>query len=232
MRSYILKEYGSWSVLIMSYTAGLLAARSSGIEPIHFLPLLTLALIMNSKQAFTLWIKKRPAPTHLSVFFLQLLVATVLLILQFGKDLLILLPLMSIPVLYLALLIFRGEHFIVTEALGFAVLTLATPVAAFTVMNEISMTLYLAAFLFFTAGVFKVRIFLKKKAFDRIAMVIYVIIACAVFFFARIPLALLLPLTENIYFALFVPKVKLSTVGWTEVLKGIIFLILTGMLLT
>lgn len=228
MKSYILKEYGSWSVLIMSYAAGLIMVRHQGAEAIHILPLLPLALIMNSKQAFSRWIKNRSIPFPLIIFIAQIVIAAAVLFLIFRTDLFKLFPMLSVPLLYLMLYVFKGEHFVGTEITGFAILTLAAPVAVFTVTGAAGWSSWLTPFLFFTAGVFKVRIFLKKRTVDRIAMVLYVLLSAAVFLSAGIPVILLFPLVENLYFAAFAPKVKLSTVGWTEVLKGITFLALTA----
>ena len=55
-KGYILKEYGSWSVLIIAYLIGIGVSRAFA-WPI--LPLfLALALLINSKQSFMKWIRK------------------------------------------------------------------------------------------------------------------------------------------------------------------------------
>lgn len=228
MKSYILKEYGSWSVLIMSYIAGLIMVSVHGLEAMHVLVLLPLVLIMNSKQAFSRWIKNRSTPLPLIIFIAQIVIAATVLFLIFETDLFKLLPMLLIPLIYLVLYALRGEHFIGTEIAGFAILTLAAPIAVFTVTGTMDLVSWLVPFFFFTAGVFKVRIFLKKRTRDRITMVLYVLLSGTVFLSLGIPALLLLPLLENLYFALFAPKVKLSTVGWTEVLKGMTFLVLIG----
>lgn len=229
MKSYILKEYGSWSVLIMSYVAGLFMTRGHEVTALHALPILFLVLIMNSKQAFSRWIKNRSTPLPLVIFILQIAAAAAGLLLIFGNSLFNLFPMLFVPLIYLFSYVFKGEHFIGTEISGFAILTLAAPIAVFSVTGTIGWTSWLVTFIFFTAGVFKVRIFLKKRMIDRTVMVLYACLSAAVFLSTGIPILLLLPFVENLYFAVFAPKVKLSTVGWTEVLKGVTFLALTAL---
>ncbi len=54
LSQYILKEYGAWSVMIISYIAGIFVSGGMGIKSLP--TLLAVSLFVNSKQAFTRWI--------------------------------------------------------------------------------------------------------------------------------------------------------------------------------
>ena len=50
-KGYFLKEYGSWSVLIVAYLTGLAVSRGFDLEAVPLF--IALGLLINSKQAFT-----------------------------------------------------------------------------------------------------------------------------------------------------------------------------------
>jgi len=56
-KGYILKEYGSWSVLIIAYLIGLLVSREFKWEAIPIFA--SLALLINSKQAYMKWVQNQ-----------------------------------------------------------------------------------------------------------------------------------------------------------------------------
>ncbi|MDA8098442.1 MAG: hypothetical protein M0042_02300 [Nitrospiraceae bacterium] len=223
-RDYFLKEYGSWSVLTVAFLAGLGVSRAF---PWQALPLYaSLALLINSKQAFVRWTRQSTVNVHLGVFLAQIAAATVILLLVFGRGIPQLLPLLLFPLAYLLANRFAGEHALVTELLGFALLSLAAVLSKFLVVEGVDVRLFVAAGFYFTAGVFKVKAVLFKGMRDRILAVLYIVLAAYVYRRFQISLLILLPLAENIVMALFLYKVRLQTTGWIEVAKSIAFLCL------
>ncbi|MHB8846788.1 MAG: YwiC-like family protein [Nitrospirota bacterium] len=221
-KGYILKEYGSWSVLVVAFLAGLGVSRAFSWQA---LPLfLALGLLINSKQAYTKWVRGKGDRTPLIVFLGQIAVAAVVLLALFGDSLPQLMPLLVFPAAYLLMNRFAGEHHILTELLGFALLSLAAVLAKFLVVQGVDVRLFAATALYFTAGVFKVKAVLFKKTRDRILAVLYILLAAVVFKRFVIPLVILLPLIENVVMAVTLYKVRLQTTGWIEVAKSLAFL--------
>lgn len=223
MKNYILREYGSWSVLLFSYISGIIVAGRIDLDII--LPLLSLCLFVNSKQAFVIWqrLKRRKA---LFVFILQLITGFLILLLAEGSSIFRLYPYSMIPLLYLLSFILLTEHNIFTEIAGFLTLCLASQIALFSLTGDIDIRLYLAVSLFFIAGVFKVRLQLKKDIKERALMIAYLICSIAFYLLLELNPLILLPLTDNLIFALTLYRVRLQVTGWIEVAKGVIFLVL------
>ena len=222
-KSYFLKEYGSWSVLVIAFLTGLIASRGFvwQVVPVFF----SLCLLINSKQALTKWIREKGNRPAL-IFFGQLVAATIILVAIFGGDIPQLLPLLVFPAAYLLLSRLAGEHFILTEVLGFALISLAAVLAKFAVTGGVDVRLFVAVAFYFTAGVFKVKTLLLKKTRDRVLTVLYVVLAAFVYRGFHVSLTILLPLIDNLAAAVLLYKVKLRTTGWIEVSKSILFLIL------
>ena len=222
-KSYFLKEYGSWSVLIIAFLTGLVASRGFTWQTVPVF--LALCLLINSKQALTKWMREKGSRPAL-IFLGQLVVATAILIAVFGEDVPQLMPLLVFPAAYLLMSGFAGEHFILTEVLGFALISLAAVLAKFAVTGGVDVRLFVAVALYFTAGVFKVKTLLLKKTRDRVLAVLYVVFAALVYRGFHVSLIILLPLIDNIVAAATLYKVKLRTTGWIEVSKSVLFLIL------
>jgi hypothetical protein len=221
-KGYILKEYGSWNVLTVAYLIGLGVSREF---PWQAIPLyLSLGLLINSKQAYTKWVRKTEDRTPLVIFLSQVAVAAIILVALFGESIPLLLPLLIFPAVYLLMNRFAGEHFVVTELLGFALLSLAAVLAKFLVVEGVDVRLFVATALYFTAGVFKVKAVLLKKTRDRILTVLYVLFGLYAYHRFHIDALVLLPLLENIVMAVTLYKVRLQTTGWIEVAKSLIFL--------
>lgn len=219
---YILKEYGSWSVLIVGFITGLGVSRAF---PWQAVPLLmALGLLINSKQAYTKWVRKTEDRTPLGIFLVQVAIAAVILFALFGGGMPQLLPLLVFPAAYLLMSWFAGEHFIITELLGFALLSLAAVLAKFLVVQGVDVRLFVATALYFTAGVFKVKAVLFRKLRDRVLTVLYVLLALYAYGRFHIAAIVLLPLAENIVMAVTLYKVRLQTTGWIEVAKSLAFL--------
>jgi len=227
LHRYLLKEYGSWGVLTIAYLTGLVAARQATIKAVA--GFLALALLINAKQAVTIWTraaaKERIAPGM--IFFAHILIASLLLFPLYQQyDISLLLPFAVFPAAYLLALKFFGEHAIATEALGFILLSLAALVAKAIVGSGLDGSLFIVVAAFFVAGVFRVRLQLKKKMLYRILLFCYVGAAAALFFVMGYRVLLLLPLIDNMVFALTLYRVGLSTTGWIEMAKGFMFLLL------
>ncbi|GBD98612.1 hypothetical protein BMS3Abin07_00636 [bacterium BMS3Abin07] len=224
MKKYLLKEYGSWSIMAIAFMTGLLVSKGAGVDAAW--AFVALALLVNSKQAFTLWMRRVNGSGALLIFLAQALVSATIFILLFGKGILDLLPLIIIPIMYIALLVFKGEHFILTEISGFAVLSLSAVISKFSVTANVDYILYLCVAVYFIAGVFKVRVRFKRSTFMRAVMIVYVFFSFAACYLMKVPVIVLLPLADNLVFSITMYKVKLMVTGWVEVTKGVLFLLL------
>jgi len=221
-KGYILKEYGSWSVLTVAFLTGLGVSRAF---PWQAVPLfLALCLLINSKQAYTKWTRQPATSKHLLVFLGQVAAASAVLFAFFGGNLPQLLPLLVIPAAYLLMNRFAGEHHLLTELLGFSLLSLAAVLSKFLVVEGVDVRLFVATALYFTAGVFKVKAVLFKKTRDRVLSVLYVLFAAYAYRRFHVALIILLPLVENVVMAATLYKVRLQTTGWIEVAKSLAFL--------
>jgi hypothetical protein len=221
-QGYVLKEYGSWSVLIVASLVGIAASRAFDWT---VLPLcLALGLLVNSKQALMKRLRKADDRTSLLIFLGHIIIATVILIALFRDDIPRLLPLLIIPGAYLLSNKAAGEHFILTELLGFTLLSLAAVLVKFLLTNGLDVRLFVGAALYFTAGVFKVKAVLLRKMQDRIATVLYVLFAAYAYYRFHLAFIMLLPLLDNLVVAVTMYKVRLQTTGWIEVAKSLLFL--------
>lgn len=221
-KGYFLKEYGSWSVLIVAYLIGIGVCKTFTWTAVPLF--LALGLLVNSKQAYTKWSRRTEDRKSLIIFLAHIGVAAVVLLAVFGSDIPMLLPLLIFPLAYLLMNKFAGEHFILTEALGFALLSLSAVLAKFLLTGGVDVRLFVGTALYFIAGVFKVKAMLLKKTKDRILTVLYVVFAALVYRRMHIPVIILLPLVDNLIVSASPYKVKLQTTGWIEVGKSLIFL--------
>jgi YwiC-like protein len=223
-KGYILKEYGSWSVLIIAYLIGIGVCKAFTWTEIPLF--LALGLLINSKQAYTKWSRRTEDRKSLIIFLAHIGVAAVVLFAIFDGGIPMLLPLLIFPLAYLLMNKFAGEHFVLTEALGFALLSLSAVLAKFLLTGGLDVRLFVGTALYFMAGVFKVKAVLLKKQRDRILTALYVIFAALVYHRMHIPVIILLPLVDNLIVSASPYKVKLQTTGWIEVGKSLIFLFL------
>jgi hypothetical protein len=215
--------------MTLSYLTGLVV--SDRITPGVVAVFMAIALYINSKQAFVLWMRRREGnrSRSLAAFMLQILAATMLLLPVLGKNLALLMPYAFVPLAYLISLKFLGEHSIITEISGFALLSLSALLAKLTATGVIDPVLFTTVAIFFTAGVFKVRVQFAKGMLQRILMVIYVGFAIAVYWLMHTSVLILLPLIDNLAFSITLYRLKLRFTGWLEVLKGVAFLLLMAM---
>ena len=215
--------------MTLSFLTGLVV--SGRVTPGGAAVFMAIALYINSKQAFVLWMRGREGnPSRpLAAFVLQVLAATVLLLPFLGKDLASLLPYALVPSAYLISLKYLGEHALITEISGFALLSLSALVAKLTATGVIDPVLFVTVAIFFTAGVFKVRVQFTKGMLQRILMFIYVVFGIAVYQLIHTPVIVLLPLIDNLVFSFTLYRLKLRLTGWLEVLKGVAFLLLMAL---
>ncbi len=226
MKGYLLKEYGSWSVLVIAYLTGLIWAGRASLASLAVF--MGLAALVNSKQAFMKWARNKSDGTALIVFFSHISAATAILTAAFGESTISLLPLLAVPGLYFFFNIVFGEHHVLTEVTGFLLLSLAALLAGFTVTDALDYRIYIATAFFFGVGVLKVRVQLRRGAKDRIISALGLGVAAVAYLIAGIPLVLLTPLLDNLAFSIIPYRVKLRTIGWIEVAKGLAFLLLTA----
>ncbi len=212
--------------MLISFLTGLSVTARFGIKSL--VALAAISLYVNSKQALTLWVRgKEPGLSRpLGLFIAQIALATALLACLLGGAILKFLPYGILPLAYILLTLFAGEHAMISEISGFVLLTFSVVISRFAFSGDIDPRLYVATAVFFTAGVFKVRVQFKKRTFERVLMGLYVIFGLILYRIIRVPIIVLLPLLDNVIFALTLYRVKLRAMGWIEVLKGLAFLIL------
>jgi hypothetical protein len=221
-KGYFLKEYGSWSVLIVAYLIGIGVSKAFTWTAIPLF--LALGLLINSKQAYTKWSRRPEDRNSLIIFVGHIAAATIVLLAVFGSDIPMLLPLLIFPLAYLVMNKFAGEHSVLTEVLGFTLLSLSAVLAKFLLTGGVDVRLFVGTAVYFTAGVFKVKALLLKKKKDRVLTMLHVVFAALVYQRMHIPVIILLPLVDNLIVSAFLYKVKLQTTGWIEVGKSLIFL--------
>ena len=215
--------------MTLSYLTGIIV--SSRVTPGAVAVFIAIALYINSKQAFVLWIRRRGEnPSQaLAIFLAQAVAATIILLFVLGSRLYSLMPYAVVPLAYLLCLRFLGEHSILTEISGFVLLSLSSLAAKLTTAGVADPALFIAVAVFFTAGVFKVRVQFKKGMAQRILMVFYIAFAFIVYRLIPLPALALLPLIDNLIFSLTLYRVKVRVTGWLEVLKGVVFLMLMAL---
>lgn len=226
-KSYILKEYGSWSVLTVAYLIGLFVSREFRWEAIPLF--LALALLINSKQAYMKWMHGTAAREPLAVFLGQIIIAAGILLLVFRSDIPMLLPLLVFPAAYFVATRLAGEHFVLTEVLGFLLISLAAVLAKFLLTGGLDVRLFVAVAIFFLSGVFKVKTLLLRRTREQVIMAGYILFAIMMYRGFHISLIILLPFADNLVVAAKPYKVKLQTTGWIEVGKSLLFLLLMTM---
>jgi hypothetical protein len=221
-KNYILKEYGSWSVLTIAYLIGLGVCRSFAWTSVPLY--ISLGLLINSKQAFMKWLRTTTDKRSFLIFLGQVIIATVILAAIFQNDILRLLPLLVFPMAYLLMSKLAGEHFVLTEVLGFTLLSLAAVLAKFLLTNGLDVRLFVGVVLYFSAGVFKIKAVLLNKTRDCILTALSVVFTAFVYRRMHIPIIILFPLVDNLFFAATLYRVRLQTTGWIEVAKSLSFL--------
>jgi hypothetical protein len=248
MKIPIVKEYGSWAVFIFSCVAGLITGlltrlwqTGKDFSMDTLLTILGLMLLINSKNPLSSALRTKSESTclpqrqartegqrkeHLLWFMFFSLVGFVLLIPFLTNGIKTFLFFSPLVLSYMILLSRGKEHYLLTELNGFALLTLSAPIIYFVITGEMSLRLYLAVFIFFAAGVLKVRVRIKKTLAYRWLMIFYCTASLVFFYYLNISVVVLLPLLENIISVLWMREETLKTTGNAELIKGVIFIIL------
>ncbi len=238
MKIPFVREWGSWAVFISSWMAALIAGLrvrpwETGRE-FGFLTVCTilgLTFLINSKNPLTSALKTKGQNKESVLWFLFFFSVGITLLVPILREGIQDFWLFSLLVFSYSMLLLAGkEHHIIAELNGFAMLTLSAPIVYYAVTGEVAMNLYVAVTLFFSAGVIKVKVRLKKTLFYRWIMAFYCVVAAVVYSLLNISLLILLPLIENVISVLVMRDEKLKTTGNTEMVKGIIFVILLGVL--
>lgn len=232
MRVPLVKEHGAWFVLLFSCIAGVLAGwpiSGDGIILNIFLTSAGLALLVNSKAPLVSLLRARRIDKAALAWTALFLTSGLLLLSPFfAKGLMYFVVFLPLVILYLFFIAVKKEHLLIAELTGFSLLTMAAPIVYFMATGALSLKLYIAVLLFFGAGVFKVRMRLKKTIFFRAVMVVYCFSVLIIYYCFDIAGILLLPLLENIANAIWFRDEKLKVTGNVELVKGLVFLTLLG----
>jgi voltage-gated potassium channel Kch len=236
MKIPFVKEWGSWAVFSSSCLAGLIAGLKTqpwlsgrDFTDLTVLTVLGLSFLINAKNPLASALRSKGKKEHVRWFLFFTLTGLALLIPFLTEGIKAFQFFALLVVSYIVLLYSGKEHHLAAELNGFALLTVSAPVVYFAVTGEMSWKLYLAVTVFFSAGVFKVRLRLRKSLLFRLVMILYCIMSAALFYYMNISLLILLPFLDNIMTALWLREEKLSTTGYIELTKGIVFLILIGL---
>jgi hypothetical protein len=236
MKVPLVKEWGSWVV----FGASCLAACAAGFSTQQWqagrytlattiATIAGLLFLINTKPSLAASIRTRGTQRGHIAWFTLFTAAGLLLLVPFLRTGIEKFAPFLILAMSYGVFLWRGkEHHVFAELNGFALLTASAPVVYFVITGTLSMTLYTAVFLFFAAGVLKVRVRIRKSLFYRVLMIAYCAVTLIIFFVLRIHLILLAPLAENIISALWLRDEKLKTTGNIELAKSILFVILVG----
>ncbi len=235
MKVPLVKEWGSWVVFVTSCLAGLITGLQTRpwltgrkFAALTALTILGMAFLINAKNPLASVIRSKVKKEQVT-WLLFFTVTGLALLIPFLSEGLGTFSVFSVIVTSYVILLASGkEHHIATELSGFCLLTVAAPAVYFAVTGVMSWKLYLAVSVFFSAGVFKVRLRLRKTPLFRWVMILYCAAAATTFYLLNIFVIILLPLIENIMTAVWLREEKLRTTGNIELAKSIAFLILTG----
>jgi hypothetical protein len=233
----MVKEHGAWFVFILSCAAGIIAGSLSAMQSTAGRPHLKLvlaiagmSLLINAKVPAVSLIRSGSRRVEDAAWLGLFIFSGILLLLPFLADGFLPFALfVPLVIAYFILIAIDKEHLIVTEIIGFSLLTAGGAVTYFILTGVLSIKLYAAVLIFFCAGVFKVRLRLKKTFFYRQVMVIYCIAAAGIYVLMGLSPLILLPLLENVLFSVWPRDEKLKVTGNTELVKGLVFLLLLGL---
>ncbi|MBL7032401.1 MAG: YwiC-like family protein [Nitrospira sp.] len=230
------KEWGSWAVFIYACSTGLIAGlqtrpwqTGNDFSLRTLATILGLVFLLNAKAPLASFLRAgENRKEHLGWLLFFSLTGLALLMPFLIDGTMIFLVSFLLVITYLVFVLNGKEHSLFAELNGFALLTLSAPIVYYVITSDVSWRLYAAVLVFFSAGVLKVRVRLKKTAPYRILMVLYCTAAPLLFYFLKIPVILLLPHFENIISALLMKEERLRATGNIELIKGAVFLFLTG----
>ncbi|MDH4028824.1 MAG: hypothetical protein OEU95_08340, partial [Nitrospirota bacterium] len=200
MKVPFVREWGSWVVFVSSWLAAIAAGSSSrhwqagaDIIPQTALTIIGLTLLVNSKNPLASAIRTKGRNREHLLWLLFFVLAGLAFLIPFiiaGMERFSVFSLLVLS--YVVLLKSGKEHHLLAELNGFALLTLPAPVVYFMITGVLSLKLYAAVLVFFAAGVFKVKLRIKKSAAYRMVMALYCCAAVIIFYVLNIPVILLL----------------------------------------
>jgi hypothetical protein len=231
VRIPVVKEHGSWVVFILSAIIAIIAGIETSKDPIPYyklsLTISGLALLINSKKPLASALRGTMERTSNIYWFLIFSISGLLMLVPFLIDGImvfsIFIPLIA---LYTVLLYMGKEHSLISELTGFSLLCITAPAVYFVLTGELSLRLYLMVLLFFAAGIFKVRLRMRKRPLDRIVMILYCLGVFMIFRYLDLSTIILIPLSENTITALWIREEGLKTTGQIELFKGVVFVLL------
>jgi len=231
MKIPVVREHGSWVVFILSAIIAIIAGIDAPMGTLPYyklsITILGLAMLINSKRPLTSVLKGTTRKSINMYWFLAFSISGLLMLIPFLIDGITAFSIfIPIIILYIVLLYRGKEHSLVSELAGFALLCVTAPVVYFVLTGDLSLRLYIMVSLFFSAGVFKVRLRMRKGLGDRMVMILYCLGVFIIFRSLGISTVILIPLSENIITALWIRKEGLKTTGQIELLKGVAFTLL------
>ena len=183
--------------------------------------------MVNSKRPLTSLLRRDDNRREDLIWFLIFGLSGLALLMPFVQDGLKTFIIFSPLLIFYFIYLYHGrEHDLAAEFLGFALLTLSAPVIYFVLTGTLSFRLYLVVFVFFAAGILKVRTSMKKTSLYRSSMIIYCAVSPVLFIMLSVSPYLLLPLSENVISSVMNREERLRTVGNIELVKGVIFVLL------
>jgi voltage-gated potassium channel Kch len=228
------KEWGSWVVFSASCLVALITglmtrpweAGRAFVTPL-VLTVIGMFMLINSKNPLASLVRTKGEKTEHMLWFVFFSTAGLLLLTPFlvsGMKHFFLFSLLGVS--YAVFLKAGKEHHILAELNGFALLTLSAPILFFVITGRVSLRLYAAVLVFFGAGVFKVKVRLRKTVFSRAGMVLYCVLGVIAFSLLNVSALILLPLLENVISSFWMREEKLRTTGYIEMAKSMAFVML------
>ncbi len=221
MKRFFLKEYGSWTVFLLSFFGGW-AFLQRPVPEEAILGSLSLAILMNSKVALQGWVRTKETDSGWA-FLLQITVAFFLML-----PVVMVMPYVGfiyflIPALVLLLVIFRKDHRLYGELIGFAYLCLPGAMVLVMAGEPSHWRVFLFLWAFYSVSVFKVRFFMRKAPLWRGLTIISPFLTSALMVSLGFSSLYGLLHLENTLYGLGLRKKSLAYVGWTELLKSVVF---------
>lgn len=232
MKIPLVKEHGSWVVFILSSLSAIFTGiYAYPMDKVPYLELiltvLGIAFLINSKKPLTTALKTKAERGINIYWFLAFSLGGTAMTLPFLvtgiTQFLMFIPLI---IIYVILLLRGKEHSLIAELIGFSLLCVSAPVIYFVLTENFSLRIYLIVFMFFAAGVFKVRVRMRRSIQYRVMMLIYCLMVFLIFRYLGVSTIILLPLIENVFTSLWIREEKLKTTGQIELVKGVVFMLL------
>jgi len=232
MRFPLVKEHGSWVVFILSSLLAILVAiRRHQVDSTMMIPLIFtifgMILLVNSKKPLVAILKGGEGRKKNMYWFLTFSLCGIVMTIPFlYSGINYFFRFIPLFVLYLLLLTKRMEHALITELIAFSLLCIPAPVVYFLLTGVFSLKLYLIVFMFFSSGVFKVKVMLMKTNTYRVLMFFYCLALFLIFGYLGVSIIVLLPLIDNLLASLRKRVERLKVTGQIELAKAVIFTVL------